>query len=181
MSKFVNALFWEFVQNLPVILFLVAALWLWGQQRRWQAVGCIVTGALVVALTIRFTEPLKTGYHEPWSVTAVNALVLSLIEPPFVAYLASRARWSGWKTDLLLGGLAGVGIALAQGLASPTSPLIGVILHSAALGIAGGVILVAVRMTQERSLRVALAQAVLIAVCMTLVIGIVDYTYLMFV
>jgi len=181
MSRFFNALGWELVQNLPVILFLVTALWLW-RQRKWApALLCMVSGAVVVALTIRFTEPLKTGYHEPWSVTLVNAVALSLLEPPFVAYLAAEAGWSNRKTDLLLGSLAGVGIAVAQGVASPTSPLIGVILHGVALGLAGGLILVAVRMTRDRPLHTALAQAVLIAVCMTLIIGMVDYTYLMFV
>lgn len=179
MSRFIVALWWEWVQNLPVILFLVAALWLWTHRNRAAAVGCVVVGAVVVALVIRFTEPLKTGYHEPWSVTVVNAVVLSLLEPPFVAYLAARRRWSNWKSDLLLGSLAGVGIAVAQGLASPASPLIGIVLHSLALGLAGGVILVAVRMTRDRPLPVALAQGVLIALCMTLVIGVVDYGYLM--
>ncbi len=179
--KFANALFWELVQNLPVLIFLVMALWLWVHRSRGIAVGCTIIGAVIVALTIRFTEPLKTGYHEPWSVTLVNAVVLSLLEPPFVVYLASRSRWSNWKSDLLLGSLAGVGIALAQGWASPASPLIGIILHSVALGAAGGVVLMIVRVTRDRSLLIALVQAVLIAVCMTLIIGVIDYTYLIFV
>ncbi len=179
MLRFINALFWEFVQNLPAILFLIVALWLWTHHRRWQAALCIISGAVIVALTIRYTEPLTTGYHESWRMTLVNMAVLALLEPPFVVYLGGRARWSSWKTDLLLGGLAGVGFALAQGAVASGAPLIGIVLHSVALGVAGGLVLVGVRMTRDKPLRTALAQAVLIVAFMTLIIGIIDYAYLM--
>lgn len=180
MLKFLTALFWEFVQNLPVVAFFVAAVWLWTHRPRWQAVICVVVGAMISALDIRLTEPLKTGYAEPWSVTLVNAVVLCLIEPPFVAYLGAGVKWSSWKTDLLLGGLAGAGLAIAQGMASQGSPVIGIIVHSISLAVASALILIAIRMVKDKPWPSAMRGAILIAVVMTLLIGLIDYSYLLF-
>lgn len=175
--KFVNALFWEFVQNLPVVLLFVAAVWFWAQRSRVKAVTCIVAGSLAAALIIRFTEPLKSGYWEPVSVTVVNVAVMSVLQFFIMVYLGAEARWSNRKVDLLVGGVSGAGLAVAQGMASQGSPLIGIILHSVALGVACALILVAIRMLKGRRLPLALSGAVLIVVVMTLIIGVIDYGY----
>ncbi len=177
--KFLNAIFWEFVQNLPVILFFVAAVWLWAQQQRGKALLCVLMGAVTGALVIRFTEPLATGYEEPWGVTIVNIISFGVLQVPFIVYLSVETHWSSWRTDALLGGLAGVGLAVVQGLASQGSPLIGIVLHSVALAVASMAILAGIRRLKDRTLASAIVGAGLIAVVMTLIISVIDYSYLL--
>ena len=181
--KFLNVIFWEFVQNVPVIVLFMAAVWLWAKRSKTAALACIGLGAALGALVIRFTESLKlmSDYMEPVSVTLVNIVMFGLLPIPFVIYLGSESRWSNWKTDLALGGLAGACIALAQGLAAPGSLLVGVILHTVSLTLAGCVVLVSIRTLKGKSLPVALAGSVLIVVAMTLVISIIDYGYVLIV
>ena len=80
---FINAIFWEFIQNAPVLVLFVAAVWLWAKGRRRDALVCIVIGAVVGSLLIRFTEPLISGYHEPWSVTLVNVVAFGGLKVVF--------------------------------------------------------------------------------------------------
>jgi hypothetical protein len=175
--KFINALFWEFVQNLPILVLFVAAVWFWAQRSKAKAMTCIAAGAVAAALVIRFTEPLTSGYWEPVSVTIVNVVSMSVLQFLVAAYLGTEARWSNQKMDLVVGGLTGVSLAIAQGVASQGSPLIGIILHSVALGVACALILVAIRMLKGKSLASALANSILIVVVMTLLIGVIDYGY----
>jgi hypothetical protein len=177
---FLNAVFWEFIQNFPVILLFVVAVWLWAKERRAQAGACAVSSGVIGSLVIRFTEPMASGYTEPWTITWVNAVTMSLLQVLFAAYLGSEANWSNWKVDLGLGGLAGVSLAVAQGLASQGSPLIGVVLHSIALAVGGALVLVGIRKLKNESLVSALASAILLVIVMTLFISAIDYGYFLF-
>jgi hypothetical protein len=177
---FLNAVFWEFIQNFPVILLFVVAVWLWAKERRAQAGTCAVSSGVIGSLVIRFTEPMASGYTETWTITWVNAVTMSLLQVLFAAYLGSEANWSNWKVDLGLGGLAGVSLAVAQGLASQGSPLIGVVLHSIALAVGGALVLVGIRKLKNESLVSALASAILLVIVMTLFISAIDYGYFLF-
>jgi hypothetical protein len=176
--QFINAIFWEFIQNAPVLILFVAAVWLWARGRRRDAIVCSVVSAVMGALLIRFTEPLISGYHEPWAVTVVNIVAFGVLQVLFAAYLAAENHWSGWKTDALFGGLAGVGLALAQGAASDGSPWIGILLHGLALGLIGALLMGGLRQQRDKPLPTALLNAILLALFMTLVISAIDYSYL---
>ncbi|MEJ5309444.1 MAG: hypothetical protein WHX52_06705 [Anaerolineae bacterium] len=176
---FVNAIFWEFVQNVPVLVLFVAAVWLWAKGRRREAIVCSVIGAVVGSLLIRFTEPLISGYHEPWAVTLVNIVAFAGLQVLFAAYLGTESRWSSWKTDALFGGGAGVGLALAQGVAADGAPWIGIVLHGLALGLIGALLLGGLRRQKDKPLKTALINAVWLALLMTLVISAIDYSYLL--
>jgi len=177
---FWETLVWEFVQNVPVICCFAIAVWLWSHDRRRAAVWVLVAGSLTGALVIRFTEVLSDGGREAWSVTLVNAVVLGLMQVAFVAYTGTEKRWSSWRTDLLLGIAAGVGLAVAQGLASPGTSAVAVILHSTALGISGALVLVGFRLLKGQTLAKTVGYAIGIALAMTVVIGIIDYGYMLF-
>jgi hypothetical protein len=179
MTAFWTALFWEFVQNLPVIVAFVSAVWLWSRQERTRAAICAVVGAATGALVIRLTETMVRGGREPVAVTIVNILAFSLFQIVFAAYLGSQKRWSSSKTDLVLGGLGGAVLAAAQGLAAPEAPLIGIVLHSLSLAIAGSLVLVSIRALKGRTLINAILGSLLIVISITVVIGIVDYGYLL--
>jgi hypothetical protein len=175
---FINAVFWEFVQNAPMLVVFVAVVWLWAKDRRRDAVMWSVINAVIGSLLIRYTEPLISGYHEPWSITVVNIVAFGGLQVLFAAYLGAENRWSSWKTDALFGGLAGVGLALAQGFASDGSPWIGIVLHGLALGLIGAVLLSGIRQQKDRPLKAALINALWLALFMTLVISAIDYSYL---
>lgn len=179
--ELLNAIFWEFLQNFPMIILFVLAVWLWAQQRKNEAILCMLMGSTIGALVIRFTEPLISGYVEPIETTIANIVVIGLLQVPFTAYLSSESKWSNWKTDIVGGGLAGAFIAIVQGVASQGSPLIGILLHSVSLAIGSALVLVSVRFCKDKPLQVALGYATGIALAMTLAISLLDYTYLLFV
>ena len=178
MRTFVGMLLWEFVQNVPVVCCFATAVWMWSHNRRRGAVGVLIGGSVTGALVIRFTEVMADGGQEPWSVTLVNIVALCALQVAFVAYTGTEKRWSSWRTDLALGVAAGVALALAQGLAAPGISAIAVILHSAALGISGALVLIGIRSLKGQTLISTLGYAALIALAMTVVIGVIDYGYL---
>jgi hypothetical protein len=181
MSRFFVTVLWEFLQNLPVIVFFAAAVWLWSQGERGKAIACVVCGAVIGSLVIRFTEVMADGGREPLAVTVLNIVVLSLLQALFTAYLGSEKKWSSWRTDLILGGIAGLSLAIGQGLAALGAPVIGIALHSVALAMAGVLVLVGIRVLKGRTLVQAVLYSVPITVAMTVVISIVDYGYLLFI
>lgn len=174
---FGTAIFWEFVQNVPLIAALVAGVWWWAKRQRAKALAVMVIGSTVGSLLIRFTEPIIHSYVEPVWVTFVNIVMMSLLMLPFAAYLGSEGRWSHWRMDLALGGGAGILLGLAQGLATPGAPVIGVAIHCLSFALAFPLALIGIRLLKGRSLSVALANSVLITAVVTLVIGFVDYAY----
>lgn len=178
-TQFLNAIFWEYVQNLPVIVMFVMAVWFWAQERRSAALACMAVGAVGGALTIRFTEPLTSGHHETWTVTFVNIVLLCLVQVPATVYLSEERRWSNWRTDLALGGLTGVGIAMAQWLAAQSGPLIGVLLHSFSLAATGSFVMLGTRESKDKPLATVLGIALMMTLVMTLLISAVDYGYLL--
>lgn len=177
--KFINAVFWEFIQNVPVILLFVTAVWCWARGRKARSIAYVLVGGVTGALLIRFTEPAASGYHEPLEVTIVNIISMNLLQVLFVVYLGTEADWSNARTDLLLGAMAGLSLAVAQGLASQGSPLIAVIVHSIALAVVGGLVLLGIRKLKKQTLTSALASGALLAVAMTLFISAIDYGYLL--
>jgi len=173
--KFVNAVFWEFVQTAPVIVLFVTAVWLWARMRRIRSVACALGGAVAGSLLIRFTESATNGYCEPLAVTAVNIVSISLLQILFAAYLGTEANWSNRKTDLLLGAMTGISLAVAQGLASKGLPLIAIVGHGIPLAAVGGLVLLGIRKLKSQTLVSALANGALLAVATTLLISMIDY------
>jgi len=175
--SFGAALFWEFVQNVPLIAAFVVAVWFWAQQSRAKALASMLAGSIIGSLLIRFTEPSIHGYVEPVWVTLVNIIVMALLMVPFAAYLGSESRWSNWRMDLLFGGGAGILLGLAQGASTPGAPLVGVAIHCLSFALSFPLALIGIRLLKGRSLPFALISSVLVTAVVTLVIGLVDYTY----
>jgi len=177
--RFLNALFWEFIQNLGLVP-SVAAVWLWARRERGRAVLTMLLSAATFSGAIFFTESAKVGRGGHMDTMLVNMLVLSALMFLIIPYLGAEAKWSNRKTDWAVGLAAGVCVALAQGLASPgRSPLVGILLHSVALGVAGAIILVNMRLLKHKGWWAALGSALLLVVVMTLIFGLIDYSYLL--
>jgi hypothetical protein len=167
--KFLKIIFWESVQNLPIIAGFIVALALWQQNRWGGAIVCIVTGSAIGAFTIRITESkIVESRHEAWSVTIANIAVISVLAFILMIYLS--AQWGSWQTDLLFGTLAGFGLAVAQDLAARER--IG-IRHGIALGFAVFIILIGIR-ALVATLPI-LANILIITAVITLIISLIDY------
>ena len=115
--KFWQAFFWEFVQNLPIVIGFAAALELWQKRQPLSALGVMLGGSTLGALTIRATESkIVAGHREPWRVVAVNILVMTTLMLAIIAYL--QTGWSNWVTDIVGGIGAGIVLGIAQSLAA---------------------------------------------------------------
>jgi len=175
--KFLNAVFWEFVQNAPVIVLFIIAVWLWARTRETWAVACALCGALLRSLLIRFTGSAITGYDEPISVTIVNIVSISLLQILLAAYLSNETDWSNGKTDLFLGAMTGVSLAVAQGPASHGLLQIDIVGRGIALAVMGSLVLLGIRKLKNKKLLSALANGALLAAATTLFVSAVDYGY----
>jgi hypothetical protein len=165
--RFLNAIRWGFLHNAPAIVLLVAAVWHWAQQKKAHSVVCALAGAAASSLLARFTRPVISGYHEPLEVTAINIVSMGVLQMLLVAYLGTEANWSNWRVDLGLAGLAGVSLAVGQGLASQQVPMGATLLPSLALVAGGAMALVGIRKLKGTNLVWALASAALLAALAT--------------
>ncbi|MEJ2208439.1 MAG: hypothetical protein P8129_05310 [Anaerolineae bacterium] len=112
-----RALFWEFLQNVPLVAGLLWGLDAWQAGKWGLAATWMVGGSVVGALAIRATEGrIVSGHREPWRVVLANVLVMAGLMFVVAVYLA--AGWSAWWSDLLLGFGAGIGLGVAQDLAA---------------------------------------------------------------
>lgn len=168
--RFLNALFWEFVQNLPLVAGFFVALQLWRQGWVVGAGASMLVGSTLGALTIWATESkVIKGHREPVRVVVTNALAITLLMFVSVAYLS--AGWGNWGTDLAVGILAGVGLGAAQSLAAG-EPI--AIRHCLAFAASLPPALIGIRMLMAASLPLLL-DILLITAVATVIIGWVDY------
>jgi hypothetical protein len=172
---FIQVLFWEFVQNLPSVLLFIMAVWFWARHSKGIAIALILVNSLVCPLIIRVTEPYKHGYVESLSTTIANIAALGILMFILVPYLGTESKWSNVRMDLVLGWLAGALLGIAQGLTTPEIPLVGVLLHSAALMLVTPLILLGTRYLRNQTFSKAMVKALLITSIMTVVISLLDY------
>lgn len=170
MKNFLKILFWEYIQNFPIIAGFIWAFEFWQKGQIWQAVICIGAGSVIGAITIALTEGRKQiGYREPIAVMLANIVGLTIIMFILIIYLA--ARWSSWVTDLFIGIVCGIGLGVVQSVSAKKK--INVI-HCLALGIASPLILFCIRWLLNANWFIW-ANILLLALLATLIIGIIDY------
>ncbi len=168
--KFFEVFFWELIQNVPFAAGFVISRDLWQQGRWGAAVVCMVLGSSIGALAIHATESkIVTGHREPLRVVATNALAMTVLM--FVAVIYLSAGWSSWKTDLLVGVLAGVGMATAQDLAAGKKTIDA--RHCVALGFSAPISLIVVRVLG--TVLSVPSNILIISIAITLLIVLVDY------
>ena len=169
-KKLLQVFFWELIQNVPFAAGFVLARDFWQQGRWGMAVACMVVGSSLGALAIHATEArIVTGHREPLSVVATNALGMTALM--FVAVIYLSAGWSSWKTDILVGIPAGVGLAAGQDLAARKKAID--VRHCAALGFASIISLIVVRVLG--TVLSVLSNIVIISIAITLLVVLVDY------
>jgi hypothetical protein len=176
LSRFLVVLFWEFVQNVSGVVPFAIAVWLWAQRSKGKAFLCMLAATVGAVLTLYLVEPFKQGHVATLQSALVNFVSTGLLQILVVPYLGSETRWSSRKTDWIAGALAGLALAIAQGLGvQGRFPLYRILLHCVALAVGAALVLVSVRTLKNKPLSGALIGSVLIAVIMTLAIGLIDY------
>jgi hypothetical protein len=182
--KFWLAISLEFLQNVPLLTAFVTTVWLWRQEHRRWALGCAAIGGTVSALLIRFTEPMLNHIVEPPLVTVTNGMIFSLGMVPFAIYLAAgdRSRWSNWKSDVALGWGIGILLGVSQTLAAGEFQILALLVHIVAMALPVPLILMSVRLLLKgaESLSSVLVRATLLTVAVTVIISLVDYSYMLF-
>lgn len=170
MKNFLKIIFWEYLQNFPILAGFVWAFEFWQKGQAWQAVLCIGAGSILGALTIALTEGQKQiGYREPLSVMVANIAGLTAIMFVMLIYMA--ALWSNWVTDLCIGVLCGIGLGIVQSFSA--KKIINVI-HCLALGIASPLLLLCIRWLMNADWSVWI-DVLLLTLLATVIIGIIDY------
>ena len=170
MVNFLKILFWEYLQNLPVLTGFAWALAFWQKGRFGIAVACLVAGGIAGAVLIALTESRKqVGYREPPAVLLTNILGITLIMFVMAVYLTTH--WSSWLTDLAIGALVGTGLGIAQSLAARKKINL---VHCLALGIASPLVLICIRGLLSAGWSIWV-NTLLMCLVATLVISLIDY------
>ena len=178
MKQFRIKYFWEFVQNLPLVVGLLLAIQAWQKGLPFTSIVVMILGSILGALLIRFTEQFivpedqagLVGNMEPISVTLTNVVLMFIFMLVLTAYLT--AVWSSLWTDLPVGSLIGVILSASQSKAArqPVS-----LRHSAAFAAAFPLALITLRLFSEAL--PLLISSLLITVIVTLTITYIDYGY----
>ena len=161
---FLVLLFWEVLQNFPLIAGFIVSFQFWQQGKLAIAIACMVISSVVASLVIRVTEPkIFAGNRESVRAVIANVVIFSVLIFVFVAYLA--ASWSSWWTDVAAGLVAAIALVAVQ---DPAPKKRFNIVRSLALGLSCSVSLILIRLSIETS---ALISIVAVTVWFTLVMG----------
>jgi hypothetical protein len=169
--SFLNAIRWEFLHRVPVIVMLVAAVWYWAQGKRASAIACALGGGVAGPLLVRFSAAMTGGAGKALEATVVNTLTMVLLHLLLVAYLGTEANWSNVKVDLGLGGLAAVCLAAMEGIVAGRANAAAAMWPSIPLGAGGALVLLAIRVVKGHKLALALASAALLGALITVAAG----------
>ncbi len=165
----IHIIVWEFIQNLPLVTGFILARQFWLQDKWGMAIASILISSVIGSFIIRLTEAkIVTNHHEPLSVTVVNIIVMSLLMLSMIIYLT--ARWSSWQIDLLVGGLIGIVLSIAQNLAAQKQIGIG---HMMAFAFAFPFALIGIRILLN--ILPAAVVILLITIIVTVMISLIDY------
>jgi hypothetical protein len=179
--KFFFVLFWDVIENLPIALGFLTAVRL----RRKQvllALTSLMLGAVGTSLLIHLIQGYRLSGvpeldHPPTLVGMfVNMVFIMGMSIPLVFYCSTEVWWSNWKTDVVLGLLAGMGLALAQAAFGWSVDVFHIPLHVIALALSSPVFLLGVRYLRDaRSWPLALMGMTVCTVVFSTVIIAVDY------
>jgi hypothetical protein len=180
-KNFLRILGFEGLQNLPAVLGLVSAHWLWTRNQHLWAIFSVVLGSVCSVAAIALTEraqlqrtSLAPSPPPAPSEMAMFAMGFSAGAILLVAYL--DARWSDLWTDLLLGAGAGAILALFEiFFTAEPPPLARSVSHALSFAVMGPVVLIGVRVTKGAPLGWALLAALPLTLAMSLIIALIDY------
>ena len=174
--RFLRPLFWESIQNLPMIMGFMVAARLLGYSFL-LALLALMTGILLGNLVMHITEPKL--HTEPTDSTLkgtfINIVAFVVLSIPFLFYFTADNLWFSWRTDLILGVAAGILLTLVQSTAWEGDKS-RMLLHGLAMAVSFPLIIIGIRgsLTIDSWLLMLLAGA-LITILASAVIVLIDY------
>lgn len=161
---FLVLLFWEVLQNFPLIAGFIVSFQFWQQGKLAIAIACMVVSSVTASLIIRVTEPkIFEGHRETVQALIANVVVLPVLMFVFAAYLA--ASWSSWWTDIATGLFAAAVLTAVQ---NPAPKKRFNVFRSLSLGLSCAVSLIVIRLLVKDSVLLSIA---IVTVWFTLVMG----------
>lgn len=174
--KYFQALRWEFIQNLPLILGFLCAARLWRQSLP-LALILLIAGIGLGILVMHYTEPFlhKEKYPPTWKGDLQNLALFVVIALPFLYYFSTENRWLNWKTDLIAGVIVGILLTLGQAIGWKGEKR-RMVLHGAAMAASFPLIMIGLRYALKVESWVwMLSAGVLVTWLASMVITWIDY------
>ena len=168
-KKLRAAWFWEFIQNLPLVLAFTVGLDLFRRGSASQAAYLVFSFVVAGALAIRFTEPLiERGQRETWRETLTNVLFFNIAIGFFIFYFSRIPAIPLF--DLLSGIITGTAASVLQASAAKEKPSA---LHTFSLAVSFGTAVLLIRYVALPLSPVS--AALLINLCVTTIIVFIEY------
>lgn len=146
-SRFVKILFWETLENIPMLTGFLLAI-------RVQpldlplAFVILMMGVASGAILIHLTESKKYSNQPAPKETLVNFMIIMVLAIPIVFYFsADGAWWSNWVTDTILGTVTGVVLSFGESWGWNSTASVKV--HSISMAIAFTILLLGIRLTAQ--------------------------------
>jgi hypothetical protein len=173
-TKFLQILFWETLENAPLFIGFLLAVRI-RSENLVLALVCLLAGTALGAGLIHLTEVKKFSNQPALKETWTNFGIFTILAIPFIFYFsASGVWWSNWVTDIVLGAVAG--IALAVGESWGWSNTVGVKLHAVSMTIAAVLFLFGIRLIyQIESLAVMLIFGLVFTLLISILIVRLEY------
>jgi hypothetical protein len=142
--NFFLAVLWTTLQNLPACVgFLIAV-----RTRRKNlalALASFTLGLALTALLMPYTNWQALGYASSPTSGIPNAVLYAVCGLPLVFYASSEVWWSNWLTDVVLGAVLGLLVAIGQVLFGWPIDVFRIPLHLIAMAVSGAIFLLVVR------------------------------------
>lgn len=172
--RFVKILFWETLENMPMLIGFLLAIRVQLQDVQ-LAFVILSIGITIGTILIHFTENKKHSNQPSPKETLVNFVIFMMLSTPFVFYFSSNgAWWSNWITDIIVGGIAGYLLSLGESWG--WNSVATVKMHSISMAIALIMFLWGIRLTYELdSLLAILMVGVIFNLLVSSIIVLLDY------
>lgn len=179
MRKWLGMLGWEWLQNAPAVLGVIAGAQCRARGDLWWAAGLAAAGGVASALLIRWTEGRKqAGSSEPYRLTLANAAGFASGSVAMTWYLGTGAPVF-FVMDLVCGAALGLGLSLWQERAARGSTAFSHArsgrLHRIAFVASFPFVLMLLRLAVQLDVAWALLSAAPINLLLSLVIVSIDY------
>jgi hypothetical protein len=173
-TRFLSILFWETLENAPVLIGLLLAIRIQPENLTLAFVYLFIGIAFSIGL-IHFTEIKKFSNQPTIKETLTNFAVFIILATPFVFYLSTDGVWwSSWVTDIALGVVAGGALAVGESWGWKDTATVRV--HAISMAISAVLFLLSIRLIYKlESVAVMLIASLIFNVLISIIIVRFDY------
>jgi hypothetical protein len=173
-TRFLAILFWETLENAPLLIGFLLAIRVHSENLALAFVYLFVGIALGVGL-IHVTEVKKFSNQPTMKETLINFVVFMVLAIPFLFYFSSDGVWwSNWITDIVLGVIAGSALAVGESWGWRNTATVKA--HAVSMAITAILFLLGIRLTHGiESITTILILSVVFNLFISIIIVWIDY------